>query len=74
MIKIKISDLLGKHKLSMLALSNATGIRCATISTLYHETAKHLDIGMLNKLCEFFDCPLHEVIEYIPDEVKNKKY
>lgn len=68
MIKIKVSELLGKHKMSRKALSELTGIRPNTVSALYNETIKRIDIEMLEKLCKVFDCPLHDIIEYIPDE------
>ena len=68
MIKIKISELLGKHKMSRKALSEKTGIRPNTISALYDESIKRIDVEMLDKLCKAFSCPLSDVIEYIPDE------
>ena len=37
MIKIKLSDLLGKHKMTQAALARATNIRPATISKMYYE-------------------------------------
>lgn len=40
MIRIKLSDLLGKHKMSQKALSNLTNIRPATISKMYYEESK----------------------------------
>lgn len=40
MIRIKLSDLLGKHKMSQKALSDLTKIRPATISKMYYEESK----------------------------------
>lgn len=51
MIRIKLSDLLGKHKMSQKALSNLTNIRPATISKMYYEESKRLDIEQLNSIC-----------------------
>ena len=68
MIKIKISELLGKHKMSRKALSEKTGIRPNTISALYDESIKRIDVEMLDKLCKAFSCPLCDVIEYVPDD------
>ena len=47
MIKIKLSDLLGKHKMTQAALARATNIRPATISKMYYEESKRLDISQL---------------------------
>ena len=70
MIRIKLSDLLGKHKMSQKALSNLTNIRPATISKMYYEESKRLDIEQLNSLCNVFKCEISDLLEFIPDETK----
>lgn len=73
MIKIKLSDLLGKHKMTQKALSELTNIRPATISKMYYEEIKRVDIKHLNNICKVFDCEISELLEYIPDKSRNKK-
>ncbi len=68
MVKIKLSDLLGKHKMNQKKLSELTGIRPGTISQLYYEKAKRLDLKHLDEICKVFSCTLNELIEYIPEE------
>jgi len=68
MIKIKLSDLLGKHKMSQKALSNITHIRPATISKMYYEEVKRIDIKQLDNICKAFNCEISELLEYIPDK------
>lgn len=68
MIRIKLSDLLGQHKMTQAALSRATKIRPATISKMYYEESKRLDISQLNRICNVFNCEISDLIEYIPDE------
>lgn len=46
MIKIKISDLLGKHKMTQKALSEITGIRPATISKCITKRQKELMLSI----------------------------
>ena len=55
-IKIKVSDLLGQHKMSMKQLSELTGIRPNTISNLYHEDIKRIEIAQIEALCKAFHC------------------
>lgn len=55
-LKIHVSDLLGKHKMTQKELATRTGIRPATISALYHETAKRIELEHIVKLCEAFNC------------------
>ena len=68
MIKIKLSNLLGKHKMTQKALADATNIRPATISKMYYEETKRIDINQLNSICKAFDCEISELLEYIPDK------
>ncbi|MBQ6992804.1 MAG: helix-turn-helix transcriptional regulator [Clostridia bacterium] len=68
MIKIKLSDLLGKHKMTQKALADATKIRPATISKMYYEETKRIDINQINSICKAFDCEVSELLEYIPDK------
>ena len=70
MIKIKLSDLLGKHKMTQSALAKATHIRPATISKMYYEESKRLDISQLNHICQVFNCEISDLLEYIPDVEK----
>ena len=73
MNKIKISDLLGKHKMTQKALSELTGIRPATISKMYYEEVKRIDVKHLNNICKAFDCEISELLEYVPDKKEIKK-
>lgn len=67
MIKIKISEQLGKHKMTRKELAKLTGIREGTVGMLYNETIKRIDVEWLDKLCKVFNCTLTDIIEYIPD-------
>ena len=68
MIKIYLSDLLGKHKMTQKTLSDLTGIRPATISKMYYEESKRIDIKHINNICKAFNCEVSELLEYIPDK------
>lgn len=73
MIRIKISELLGKHKMSQAALARATNIRPATVSKMYYEESKRLDISQLNRICNVFNCEISDLLEYIPDDKHKSK-
>lgn len=72
MIRIKLSELLGKNKMNQKTLSILTHIRPATISKMFHEETKRIDIKQLNSICKALDCEISELFEYIPDEEKKK--
>ena len=60
-LKIKVSDYMGKLKLSQKAVSEATGIRATTISHYYHDTVKLIDRNHIVKLCNLFGCTVGEL-------------
>ncbi len=68
MIKINLSYLLGKNKMTQKALSYITGIRPATISKMYYEEVKRIDVKHLNNICKAFNCEISDLLEYIPDK------
>ncbi len=72
MIKIKLSTLLGKHKMNQKTLSELTKIRPATISKMYYEETKRIDIDKLNRICSVFNCEISELLEYVPDSKQIK--
>ncbi|WP_035288064.1 helix-turn-helix transcriptional regulator [Clostridium sp. KNHs214] len=67
MIRVKVSELLGKHKMSRKDLSIAIGVRPNTIGDLYNEKIRKIDICVLNNLCKFFSCNVEDILEYVED-------
>ncbi len=72
MLKIKIKYLMIDNKIKNLSeLARQTGINRATLIKLYNEERPEtLILENLFKLCDFFNCKLSDLIEYIPDEEK----
>ena len=68
MIRIHLSTLLGKNKMSQKTLSLLTNIRPGTISKMYYEEIKTIDIRHINNICKALNCTVSDLIEYIPDE------
>ena len=73
MIRIKLSDLLGKHKMNQKTLSRLANIRPATVSKMYYEETKRIEISQINNICKALDCEVSELLEYIPDDEVKKK-
>ena len=68
MIKIKLAELLGKHKMTQKTLANLTHIRPATISKMYYEEVKRIDVSQINRICTVFKCEISELFEFTPDD------
>jgi putative transcriptional regulator len=72
MIRIKLSEVLGKNKMTRKCLADLIGVRPNTIGDLYNENVKKIDIETLNKICEVFDCEISDILEYQRED-KSKK-
>jgi len=71
-IKIKLSGLLGNIRMSQKDLSEATGIRAATINSLYNEKAKEISFENLILVCEALNCTIADLLDIIPKDQKEK--
>lgn len=70
MIKIHLSRILGEKRMTQAELARQTGIRPSTINDIYNEMAERLNIEYLDRICEYLDCSITDLIEYIPNKQK----
>ena len=70
MLKSKIRHLMADKKINSLsALIRETKISRETLNKLYHEEKlESLKLEMIIKVCEYFDCNIQDLIEYIPEK------
>lgn len=68
MILCKLRVRRAEKNISQLELSKVTGIRLQTISDMETEKSKTFSADNLNRLCEFFNCNIQDIIEYVPDK------
>lgn len=71
MIKSKLHKLMGDRKIkSILQLHQETEITRKSLSNLYNDKFKAVDVDTLSRLCDFFHCELSDLLEYVPDPPK----
>lgn len=70
MIKINLSTLLGKNRMTQAELSRRTGIRPNTINEMYHELCDRVNLEHIDKICEVLNCDISDLIEYVPNKSK----
>lgn len=68
MIRIKLSEIMGRHRITQSELIRRTGIRPGTVSKMYHERTQRLEMDHLNKICKVLKCQPGDLLEYIPDD------
>ena len=68
MIKFKLKVILAQNEMTQKELAEKTGIRPPTISAIANNSAKHLPIDVLDKICSTLNCSVGELVEYVPNE------
>jgi len=68
MIVCHLSTYMGKRKVRAADVAKAIGVHRNTIGLLYHETAKVIDLEVLDKLCEYFNCQVGDLFEFVKDK------
>jgi len=67
-IKSNLHILMGNRKIkSILQLHNETGITRKSLSNLYNDSFKAVDVETLSRLCTFFNCTVGDLLEFVPD-------
>lgn len=68
MIKMKLHIKLAEFNMTKNELSKRTGVRTSTISSYCNGKFKHVVKEHLDFFCEVFDCPISDLIEYVPNK------
>lgn len=63
MIKCHLAKLMGERKLKVIDVANATGLNRSTVTAMYKESVKKVDLEALDKLCEYFECQVSDLLE-----------
>ncbi|WP_289102043.1 helix-turn-helix transcriptional regulator [uncultured Fusobacterium sp.] len=71
MINITLSRYLGDKRIKQSELSRISNVNKNTISALYNNETKRIDLEVLNKICNSLNCHLTDILEYIPDDDSN---
>ena len=66
MIKCHLSTLMGMRKLKIIDVATETGLHRNTVSALYNERAERIEAEAIEKLCQFFECKVGDLFEYMP--------
>jgi putative transcriptional regulator len=53
---------MGRDKLKVIDVARELGVHRNTITLLYKEEAKRIDLETLEKLCELFKCDISDIL------------
>jgi putative transcriptional regulator len=63
---------MGTHKFKISDVARETKLNRSTVTALYNETAKRVDLEAIDRLCKLFSCSTNDLFEYIETESKNE--
>lgn len=72
MIRCNLSTLMGREKMKVIDVARALNIHRNTVTLLYSEEAKRIDLETLNGLCRLFKCTPNDLFEYVPDKTDSE--
>lgn len=67
MIKCHLSRIMGEKKLRVADVARSIGVHRNAITLLYEETATRVDLDTVNKLCEFLECEIKDLFEFVSE-------
>jgi len=75
MIRYRLSELIAekafreRRVVSLAEVAEATGIHRATLSKILNQPGANTVTDNLDRLCQYFECKLDEVAQYVASEV-----
>lgn len=67
MIRIKLSEVLGRKKMTRKKLSELIGVRPNTIGDLYNEKVRKIDLDILDRMCTVLECNVSDLLEHVTE-------
>lgn len=64
-IRCHLARFMGERKMKIMDVARETGLNRNTVTLLYKETAKKVDLDAIDKLCVLFDCEVGEMFERV---------
>lgn len=68
MLKCTLNVRRAEEKLTQKELSSILDIRLQTISDMENGKSRSLSVDTIEKLCDYFNCDIGDLWEYIPDK------
>jgi DNA-binding Xre family transcriptional regulator len=79
MIRFKLAEMIEKkqfaegRRLTINEIAAATGLNRMTLSKILNQKGYGTGTDTIDKLCAFFECPVQDLIEHLPDDVPRAK-
>lgn len=79
MLRFKIKEMIAKkefdegRRITIAEVAEAAGIHRMTLSKLINQKGYNTGTDNIDQLCEYFQCAIEELIEYVPNAQSSEK-
>jgi putative transcriptional regulator len=73
-IKERMADLAfrERRRVTLQEIAEVTGLNRMTLSKLVNQHGANVQTDVVDKLCDYFGCRVDELMEHIPDNIKDQ--
>jgi putative transcriptional regulator len=71
-IRFRLRELLDARQMTQTDLQFRTGLAYSTISDLFHNKARRVDVGTLDAICTALECGVADVLEHVPESRRGR--
>ena len=64
MIRIKLSEVLGRKKMTRKKLAELANVRPNTIGDMYNKKVRKIDLDTLDRICAVLKCNISDLLQY----------
>ena len=72
MIRCHLSRLMGEKRVRIIDVARATGISRNMLAKLYYDRARRVDLADVARLCQYFGCPLGDLLEWVRESAASR--
>ena len=75
MLRFRLKELIAEKEfregrvITLIEIAAATNIHRMTLSKIANHRGNTPNADVIDKLCNYFGCPIEKLVEHIPDEV-----
>lgn len=62
-----LSEIMGRKRLKISDVVSGTGLAINTVSGFYHDKVKRVDLETLDKLCDFLEVGIGDILEHVKE-------
>ncbi|WP_320838619.1 helix-turn-helix transcriptional regulator [Zhongshania sp.] len=77
MLRFKIKEMIAKkefdenRRITIVEVAEAAGIHRMTLSKMINQRGYNSGTENLDRLCDYFGCPIEELVEHVPTKMLN---